>query len=102
MSFSSDSATQNRPVHEQVVYAVANAHGVDPVDLAPLYETIDPEALDDLFRSGCDGSITFTYEGHEVEVHGDGPATVDGTPVTVGAFQTIGLGEDSEASAAGQ
>ena len=102
MSFSSDTSTQRKPVHEQVVYAVANANGVDPTDLAPLYETVDPEALDALFADGSAGAIKFTYEGHDVVVRGDGPATVDGTAVDRHTFQTIGVGDDPETSAAGQ
>lgn len=80
MSFSVDPTIQDKPVHEQVVYAVANANGVDPTDLAPLYDTIDPEALDALFSAGTEGTIRFAYEGHDVVVHGDG-ATVDGKQV---------------------
>lgn len=101
MSFSSDAIAQDTPVHEKVVYAVANADGVDPIDLAPLYDTIDPEALDALFDDGGEGTITFTYAGHEVEVTADG-AAVDGVRVDVRPVRRIGFGDDSGASAAGQ
>lgn len=45
--------------------------------LQPLYESIDPDALDALFRttsSGIvrsEGTITFSYDGCEVTVDGD-------------------------------
>lgn len=102
MSFSSD-LTESRPIHEQVIRAVANANGVGPTDLEPLYETIDPEALDELFKPGIEGTISFTYEGHDVTICGDGDATVDGTKVDANSFQTIYIGDrDSEANATGQ
>lgn len=100
MSFSSDSTGRSRPLHEKVVYAVANADGVDPIDLDPLYETIDPEALDALFEGTTEGTIKFTYEGHDVVVRGD-EATVDGTRIDVRPVQTFGFGDDAGAGATG-
>lgn len=35
---------------EAVIEAVADAKGVDPLDLEPMYDTIDPDALDSIFR----------------------------------------------------
>jgi len=101
MSLSSDATTHEPPVHEAVVYAVADAEGVDPTDLDPLYDTIDPEALDALFAGGGEGRIAFTYGGHEVEVTADG-AAVDGVRVDVRTFRTFGPGDDAGTSAAGQ
>ncbi|WP_227380707.1 HalOD1 output domain-containing protein [Haladaptatus halobius] len=49
-------------------------------DLEPLYETIDPDALDALFVPRTDGSdrpggqVTFTYAGYSVTVTSDRPA----------------------------
>lgn len=61
-----------------VVDALADANGVDPLELDPLYETIDPDALDSLF-STTDGStrthhgkVRFTTNGYEVEVTSTG------------------------------
>ena len=65
-----------------VVTAVAKASGEDPTDLPPLYESIDPDALDKLLggglgRSGShDGYLTFTYADHSVTVHADGEIVV--------------------------
>jgi len=73
----------------RVVLAVAEATGTDPADLPPLYEVIDPDALDAVFRSGVDGNqgngeweddreLRFSYAGREVSVRSDdvtvGPA----------------------------
>lgn len=58
------------PVSQTIVYAVAEARGVDPMDLTErLYDCIDPDALNRLFES-CDGvgSVVFTMAGCKVEV----------------------------------
>lgn len=52
---------------EAVVKAVAREDGVEPENLEPLYEVIDGEALDTLFRDG-QGEVTFSYSGYEVTV----------------------------------
>lgn len=101
MSFHSD-VTESGPAHEQVVRAVANADGVGPTDLQPLYETVDPEALDALFEPGVDGTVAFTYEGHDVVIDSADGVTVDGTPVDDRSTRTVGVGDGSGASAAGQ
>ena len=46
--------------------------------LDPLYTTIDPDALNDLFR-GKDaiGALTFSYAGCRVRVYGDGRVAVE-------------------------
>lgn len=66
----------NQTPSETVVSSVATHRGVDPVALPPLYDTLDPDALDALFASACgDGQVTFEYAGCTVECAGDG--TVD-------------------------
>lgn len=70
-------------VSEQVVSAVAAACDIDPLELPPLYDVIDPDALDRLFEHGAlaegnsIGRVTFTMAGCEVVVHSDG--AVDAT-----------------------
>jgi hypothetical protein len=73
----------------RVVVAVAEATGTDPAELPPLYEVIDPDALDAVFGAGVDGTggdrqweddreLRFSYAGREVSVRSDevtvGPA----------------------------
>lgn len=66
---------QCRSVSEAVVKAVADAENVEPIELQPLYDVIDPDALDSLFRPhAARGRITFQYHGYTVEV--DGNSTV--------------------------
>lgn len=67
----------NGQMSHAVLTAVADAEGVDPIDLdRPLYEAIDPDALDSLFRPDgtprTDGRVRFSYYGYEITVHADG------------------------------
>lgn len=57
----------NKPLSQAVIMAVADAEGVDPVDLPPLAEAIDPDALDQLL-SGDEGQVRFNYNGYGVTV----------------------------------
>lgn len=65
-----------------VVTAVAKAAGAEPTALPPLYEAIDPDALDKLLGGGLgrsgghDGFLTFTYADYSVTVHADGEIVV--------------------------
>lgn len=66
---------------EAVVDALAAATGVDPESLPPLYESIDPEVLDRLFRgrnTAADATtmLGFTVDGWYVVVRGDGRISV--------------------------
>ena len=61
---------------QAVVERVAGCEGVDHTELVPLFDAIDPDALDRLVeRSQGKTSvprITFIYHGYEVTVTGDG------------------------------
>lgn len=61
---------------EAIITTVAEEKGVDPFDLRPLYDTLDPDALSRLIEQGANGRVVFTYEGCEVEVTMDDPVTV--------------------------
>lgn len=60
---------------EAVVTAVAKQDGIDPDNLEPLYDVIDGNALDSLFRDGR-GEVTFPYAGYEVTVDYAGVVTL--------------------------
>lgn len=85
--------TVNRTPSVAVVEAVASASGqsIHPQSetdgdnrhrgLPPLYETIDPDALNSLFDSSGGASqsamkVEFTYSGYKVTVEGTGQVTV--------------------------
>ena len=56
---------------EAVVYAVAEAVDADPLNLEPMHDTVDPDALDALFRDADDSTlISFWYAGCDVSVSG--------------------------------
>ena len=63
-----------------VVELVSIAADVEPSALDPLYDTVDPEALDRLVRRGGgaerDVEVAFAYAGYDVSVSGDGEVTV--------------------------
>lgn len=71
----------SEPLSQAVVEAVARAEDADALDLeVPLYDAIDPDALDALFQSddaSVGGYIAFDYYGYEVTVAADGRVSVD-------------------------
>ncbi|MFC4542485.1 HalOD1 output domain-containing protein [Halosolutus amylolyticus] len=53
----------------RIVGAVADVMGIDPVDCPPLFEAINPDALDTLFEGKKSrGSLVFEYAGYIVTV----------------------------------
>lgn len=68
-------------IGSRIVMAVADTLGIEPLDMEPLYETVDPDALESIVDSTkqVDGSglgITFELEGCTVEVEGSGAIEV--------------------------
>ncbi|NUB93822.1 hypothetical protein HT576_22880 [Haloterrigena sp. SYSU A121-1] len=71
----------NQSVSVAVVEAIAAATDQSPLEVEPLYHTIDPEALNMLFhnvgsQSQARGRITFVHCGYEVTVEATGDVTV--------------------------
>lgn len=77
-------ATRNRdePAARTVVEAVAEATGDDPLEMRPLYDTVDTDALDTVFEptggalDGRSGRVSFRFNGCDVTVHSDGRTVV--------------------------
>jgi hypothetical protein len=63
-------ATQS--VSERIVEAVADAKDVSSLELDPLYDVVDPDALDGFFQGGAAGLIVFIFVGWVVVVPGAG------------------------------
>ena len=62
---------------EVIIDAVATAAGVDPLDLPPLYEFVETDALDDLFarhhgETDANTLLSFQVETWNVFVRADG------------------------------
>ena len=68
----------------QVAKSIADKEGTDPLDIPPLYESVDPDALDALFtpdsREPVLGEVTFTHAGYEVTVAYDGEVVITAIP----------------------
>ena len=76
-----------------VIDLVADATGVDPIDLDPLYNAIDPEVIDALCTSSPGfSSLEFVYTGHTVVVETDGDGLeISLEPVTIGNDRSSGV-----------
>lgn len=62
-----------------VVQAVSREKGVDPTDIEPLFGTVDPDALNALFKKVSSESrsyVQFSYEGFDVVVDADGSGSL--------------------------
>lgn len=64
------------PPSRTVLRAIAEAEGIPPHELEPLYEAVDLEALDHLIASGLQGEVVFTYDEYQVVIDGNGSVTV--------------------------
>jgi len=65
------------PPSTAIVQAVNTSADRPVADLPPLYEVVDPDALDALFADdGAFGVVTFEYAGHDVTVRADGTVEV--------------------------
>lgn len=51
----------------------------DPLELPPLYNSIDPDALETFVNMLSDTKLHFQYAGHHVVVESDGTITINGT-----------------------
>lgn len=68
-----------------VVEMVAISADRDPIDLQPLFDSVDPDALDAIIRqdgvtrTDGDAHVSLRYAGHDVTVRSDGEVAV--TPI---------------------
>lgn len=66
----------------KITETVAEAEGIDPIDLPPLYSVVDPDALEALFQPRTElgdptARVVFTYNGYEVTVDADGTVDIE-------------------------
>lgn len=69
--------TRAEDVATAIVEAVATEKGEDELDLAPLGDVVDPDAVGQVFagRSSVGGRISFEYENCLVQVDSEGRVT---------------------------
>lgn len=78
-----ETATGTDDLSTAVIQAIADHEGVRAEDLErPLYDAIDPEALNRLFPSRenapepSPGTVSFSYNGYDVHVTSEGDVSV--------------------------
>jgi len=89
--------SEGRTLSETILFEVAALEGVDPLDLPPLFEVVDPESLDELFAGRRSSSppapgrspvtVGFVYHGYRITATSDGTLLVervDGTEDSTG------------------
>ncbi|ELY65692.1 HalOD1 output domain-containing protein [Natrinema versiforme] len=78
-----------------VVAAVSDVLGVDPIELDPLYNTVDTDALNELVqrRDTSHGSVdvSFTLEGYEITVFSNEVVTVSPSASGRADGETLGI-----------
>ncbi|MFC5969874.1 HalOD1 output domain-containing protein [Halomarina salina] len=77
-----------------IVGAVASAEGVPPRTLEPLYDTVDPDALDALVADPNPVHVQFEYEGHIVTVDCGGRVELENTATVTAADADSGALSD--------
>lgn len=55
-----------------MVRAIAQAKEIDPVEMPVLYEVLDPDTLDELFKWHLLRYVKFPYDGYDVIVESNG------------------------------
>jgi len=87
MKLDTSMAVGDRSVTELVIDCLADATGRDPLELPPLWEVIDPDALNRLFvstKTGGEriGTVTFTYCDHVVTIEKQSAVIVSAEPLS--------------------
>lgn len=68
---------------EKAIRKLATAEGIDQADLDPIFNSVEPDALDAIFQNLSngpardEGKVEFTHEGYTVTVHADGGVSID-------------------------
>ncbi|MFC7008591.1 HalOD1 output domain-containing protein [Halalkalicoccus salilacus] len=55
-----------------IIRTLADAKGVDPLELPVLYDVVDLEAMDEILTGSGTSSIKFSYDGLNVLIKSDG------------------------------
>lgn len=69
-------------VADQILSKVADAEDCGKLDLPPLFEAVDPDALETLVEHDTSFKLSFTYYGYEVAFENPGGIDVTETGET--------------------
>lgn len=67
---------------ETIVKAIATVKGVSPMEVPPLYDSVDPDAVESLFEHSDSHRIQFRHAGFDVVVTASGEiklSSIDGS-----------------------
>ncbi|QCC60255.1 hypothetical protein NP511_18030 [Natrinema thermotolerans] len=67
-------------LNEEIINSVAVLENSDPVELPPLFDAVDPDALEAIFAKGRSGSVTFSYAGYTITIEFDETPTITVEP----------------------
>ncbi|MFC7216267.1 HalOD1 output domain-containing protein [Saliphagus sp. GCM10025334] len=64
---------ESNEIHEQIIDEVAALEDRDPLELPPLYDAVEPDALESIFSTTIGGTtrvgrVEFPYAGHTITV----------------------------------
>jgi hypothetical protein len=79
---------------ERVITAVAEATDVSPTELSPpLYDVVDPDALESLVEQAPDDGVRISFEFHEctVIVSGNGDVSVSPTDLETNQVTVLSM-----------
>ena len=65
------------PLAESVVNVIANVKGVDPLDIPPLYDSVDLDAVEALLEDTDTQQIQFRHAGFDVVVTSSGDIKIN-------------------------
>lgn len=72
--------TAGDPVSHRIIETISRRTGRGIEELPQLYDVVDPEALDTIFRGGdtfVSGQLSFEYADHLITISVDGTIEID-------------------------
>lgn len=71
--------SESNSILESITKSIADKLNTEPLDLPPLFQSIDPEALEDLITSSgaTTMQVTFLYAGCKITVTGNRAVSVE-------------------------
>jgi hypothetical protein len=67
----------DRGLSETIISAIAENMDSHPENITPLYESVDPDSLDNIFSGERQGKIIFEHTGFRIIVYRDGEVDIN-------------------------